>query len=189
LIPGYVIAMRYAQGGGLTPKRQQAREQVRMEAAKRFEAGEKTAGIAADLRVGVRQVEKWRKVWREGGTDALRSKGPVSVERLSPAQWTRLEAALRQGPAVHGWDDESQGWTLARIKTLIGRMFHVGYTLQGVWKLLHRHGWSAQVPVRRAIERSDEAVEVWKKEVWPQVEHPRATWAPTSASKTRQGRG
>ena len=90
---------------------------------------------------------------------------------------------------MHGWDDESQGWTLARIKTLIGRMFHVGYTLQGVWKLLHRHGWSAQVPVRRAIERSDEAVEVWKNEVWPQVEHPRATWAPTFASKTRQGRG
>ncbi|WP_433252697.1 hypothetical protein [Actinomadura nitritigenes] len=26
------------------------------------------------------------------------------------------------------------------MKLLIGRMFHVGYTIQGVWKLLRRHG-------------------------------------------------
>ncbi|MEO3766082.1 winged helix-turn-helix domain-containing protein [Streptomyces sp. B8F3] len=26
------------------------------------------------------------------------------------------------------------------MKLLIGRLFHVGYTLQGVWKLLRRHG-------------------------------------------------
>ncbi|MFD8723515.1 winged helix-turn-helix domain-containing protein [Streptomyces sp. NPDC059629] len=41
-------------------------------------------------------------------------------------------------------------------------MFHVRYTVQGLWKLLRRHGWSAQVPLRRAIERDDEAIEVWK---------------------------
>ncbi|MFI9752322.1 winged helix-turn-helix domain-containing protein [Streptomyces collinus] len=26
--------------------------------------------------------------------------------------------------------------------------------------MLRRHGWSAQVPVRRALERDDEAIEV-----------------------------
>lgn len=41
-----------------------------------------------------------------------------------------------RGPLAHGWDDEFQGWTLKRIKLLIGRMVHVGYTVQGVWKLL-----------------------------------------------------
>ncbi|MET9832332.1 winged helix-turn-helix domain-containing protein [Streptomyces sp. NPDC006385] len=68
-------------------------------------------------------------------------------------------------------------------------MFHVGYTIQGVWKMLRRHGWSAQVPLRRAIERDDEAVEVWKAEVWPQVKGPRRTWEPASASRTRRARG
>jgi putative transposase len=67
-------------------------------------------------------------------------------------------------------------------------MFHVGYTLRGVWKLLHRHGWSAQVPVRRVIERADEAVEVWKDEVCPQVEHPRDLGA-ASASRRPRGAG
>ncbi|MER6274554.1 winged helix-turn-helix domain-containing protein [Streptomyces sp900105755] len=36
--------------------------------------------------------------------------------------------------------------------------------------LLHRHGWSWQSLARRALERDEHAVELWKKDVWPQVE-------------------
>lgn len=31
---------------------------------------------------------------------------------------------------AHGWPD--QRWTLARVKTVIGRRFHKSYTIQGV---------------------------------------------------------
>jgi Winged helix-turn helix len=41
-----------------------------------------------------------------------------------------------------------QRWTLNRIKTLIGKLFHVGNTVEGTWKLMRRRGWSAQVSVR-----------------------------------------
>ncbi|MER6977487.1 winged helix-turn-helix domain-containing protein [Streptomyces carpinensis] len=37
----------------------------------------------------------------------------------------------------------------------------------GTWWLLKRNGWSWQRPARRAIERDDEVVELWTKEVWP----------------------
>ncbi|MER6075673.1 winged helix-turn-helix domain-containing protein [Streptomyces sp. NPDC001817] len=181
--------MRYAHGGGLTPKEQEKRERVRLEAAERFARGEKAEAVARELRVTSRSVRRWRREWEEGGADALRSKGPASVERLSPGQWERLECELKRDPLAHGWDDEFQGWTLKRVKLLIGRMFHVGFTIQGVWKLLRRHGWSAQVPLRRAVERDDEAIEVCKAEVWLQVNGPRRTWVPTSASRTRQARG
>ncbi|WP_225102335.1 winged helix-turn-helix domain-containing protein [Streptomyces sp. CoH27] len=181
--------MRYAHGGGLTPKGQEKRERVRLEVADRFARGEKTGAVARELRVTSRSVRRWRREWEEGGADALRSKGPGSVERLSSRQWERLERELKRGPLAHGSDDEFQGWTLKRVKLLIGRMFHVGYTIQCVWKLLRRHGWFAQVPLRRAIERDDKAIEMWKAEVWPQVKGPRRTWAPTSASRTRQARG
>ncbi|MFF0479154.1 winged helix-turn-helix domain-containing protein [Streptomyces sp. NPDC004284] len=43
----------------------------------------------------------------------------------------------------------------------------MGYTVEGTWQLLKRHGWSWQQPARRAIERDDVAVVVWKKETWP----------------------
>lgn len=180
--------MRYAQGGGLVPAEQEDRERLRFAAAERFARGDTTEQIAGDLRVTDRSVRRWRRVWRDGGVQALRSRGPMAVERLSPRQWARLEAELRRGPGVHGWD-EGQGWTLARVRLLIGRLFHVGYTVQGVWKLLRRHGWSAQVPVRRALERDDSQVEVWKAQVWPRVKASRRTWALTSASRTRRGRG
>ncbi|MEV8033615.1 helix-turn-helix domain-containing protein [Streptomyces sp. NPDC086182] len=60
--------MRYAQGGGLTAERRQPRERIRFEAGGRFERGERNAVIAKDLRVSERSVERWRRVWRAGGS-------------------------------------------------------------------------------------------------------------------------
>jgi transposase len=180
--------MRYAQRGGYTPAEQERREQLRLGAAGRFARGDSTAAIAADLRVTERTVRRWRQAWRRGGAAALQSRGPVSRERLSLQQWVRLEAELGRGPLAHGFAGD-QRWTLGRIKTMIGKLFHVGYTVEGTWKLMRRHGWSCQVPVRQAMERDDDAVAVWKAEVWPDIKAPRATWAPSSASRTRQARG
>ena len=180
--------MRYAQRGGYTPAEQQRRERLRLEAAGRFVRGDGINVIAHDLRVTEGSVRRWRQAWRDGGPGALRSKGPVSREELSLQQWARLEQELRKGPLAYGFAGD-QRWTLGRIKTLIGKLFHVGYTVEGVWKLMHRHGWSCQVPVRQAMERDDEAVAVWKAEVWPEIKEWRATWAPTSASRLRQARG
>jgi transposase len=134
--------MRYAQGGGLTGREREFREQVRLAAAEMFEAGEKNADVAAALRVSVRSVERWRAAWKVGGEQALASHGAASHPKLSPAQFARLEAELHAGPAAHGWAD--QRWTLARVKTLIGSMFHVSYTIGGVWALLRRNRWSWQ---------------------------------------------
>jgi len=112
----------------------------------------------------------------------------VSRERLSPQQWVRLELEQRKGRLAYGFAAD-QRWTLGRIKTLIGKLFRVGYTVEGTGKLMRRHGWSAQVPVRQAMERDDEAVAVWKAEVWPEIKARRATWAPSSALRTRRARG
>ncbi|MFF9607776.1 winged helix-turn-helix domain-containing protein [Streptomyces sp. NPDC014684] len=46
---------------------------------------------------------------------------------------------------------------------MIGRLFHVAYTVEGTWRLLKRYGCSWQQPTRRAIERDDDAVEVGRK--------------------------
>ena len=180
--------MRYGQRGGYTPAEQQRRERLRLGAAGRFAAGDSTGQIARDLRVMPGSVWRWRRAWAGGGAEALKSRGPVSAERLSREQWARLEQELRRGPLAHGLADD-QRWTLVRIKTLIGRLFHVGYTVEGVWRLLRRHGWSCQVPVRQAMERDEAAIAVWKAEVWPEIKAPPATWAPMSVSRTRQARG
>ena len=131
--------MRYAQRGGYTPAEQQRREQVRLQAAERFARGDAISEIAHDLRVTEGSVRRWHRAWREGGAAALWSRGPVSRERLSPQQWARLELELRKGPLAHGFAHD-QRWTLGRVKTLIGKLFHVGYTIEGTSKLL-RLAW------------------------------------------------
>ena len=75
-------------------------------------------------------------------------------------------------PLAHGFAND-QRWTLGRIKTLIGKVFHVGYTIAGTSKLMRRHGWSAQVPVRQALERDDAAVAVWRT---------RSAWSASSSA-------
>ncbi|WNO69499.1 winged helix-turn-helix domain-containing protein [Streptomyces sp. AM2-3-1] len=177
--------MRYAQGGGLTDAERATRERLRLLAVERFEGGQKNAEIAVALRISVRSVERWRQAWRESGEAGLLSKGSPGRPLLGEAQIVRLDRELERGPLAHGWAD--QRWTLARIKTVIGRLFHVSYTLEGTWRLLKRHGWSWQQPARRAIERDDDAVEVWKKETWPRVRALRRSAKPGSSSRTKQG--
>jgi transposase len=176
--------MRYPQGGGLTPERQAFREGIRLEAVERFAAGASSAGVAEELRVSVRSVQRWRRAWREEGTDGVRSTGPASLPKLSDALFAVLERELDKGPVAHGWPDQT--WTLSRIKTLIGRRFHKSLTLSGISQMLRRHGWSHQVPARRATERDEAAVAGWVKETWPSVEAPRRRGAPTSSSRTRR---
>jgi transposase len=169
----------------LTDAERAARQRIRLQAVRRFARGEKNWEIAAVLRVSERSVERWRRAWREHGEKGVLSKGSPGRPKLSDVQFPRLERELVRGPLVHGWAD--QRWTLARVKTLIGRLFHISYTVEGTWRLLKRHGCSWQQPARRAIERDEDAVELWKKEVWPRVRAPRRRSAPGSSSPTRQG--
>ncbi|MFK0112851.1 helix-turn-helix domain-containing protein [Streptomyces sp. NPDC091217] len=121
--------MRYAQGGGLTAAGRAARERVRLQVVERFERGEKSREIATMLRVSEWSVERWRRAWREQGKMGLLSAGSPGRPKLSAAQIERLQRELERGPLVHGWAD--QRWTLARVKTLIGRLFHTSYTVEG----------------------------------------------------------
>ncbi len=71
------------------------------------------------------------------------------------------------GPAACGYAD--QCWTLARVADQVWRRFGVEYTLAGMDVLLHRIGWSVQVPARRAAERDEEKIARWREDTWPVI--------------------
>jgi putative transposase len=140
---------------------------VRLQAAEWFTQDLPAAEIARRLRVSPNAVYVWRRQWRAGGLAALASKGPGgSACRLDGQRQARLARALEEGPAAHGFG-EDQRWTLARVAELIARLFHTRYTLRGVSYLLHRMGFSPQVPAHRAIERDEDAIATWQRETWP----------------------
>lgn len=137
-----------------------------MRAAEWFAQRVPVAEIAGRLRVSTNSVYVWRRRWESGGRVALVSKGSSGSScRLDESRLDRLAVALEQGPAAHGYR-EDQRWTLARVADLIARLFHIRYTLRGVSYLLHRMGFSPQVPAHRAVERDEQAIATWRKEAW-----------------------
>ena len=99
--------------------------------------------------------------------EALRSEeagvaGAAEPAAVGPAGAGTAErtagARVRGGPALDA----------GRIKTLIGKLFHVGLHRRGHLEAMRRAALvGPSVPVRQAMERDDEAVAVWKAEVWP----------------------
>jgi putative transposase len=132
-------------------------------------------------------VNRWRRALASGGREALASKGAGGAQcKLSPAQVAGLERILDAGPAAAGYSD--QCWTLARVAEQCWRRFGVEYTLAGMAVLLHRLGWSVQVPARRAAERDEDKIARWREDTWPVIKAPRRTWAPGWSSKTSPAR-
>jgi transposase len=179
--------MRYGEGGGLDAAERARRERVRLAAAEMMEAGASDKEIARAFRVSRMSVNRWRRALASGGRQALASKGAGGAKcKLSAAQVAELEAVLDAGPAAAGYVD--QCWTLARVTDQVWRRFGVEYTLAGMDVLLHRLGWSVQVPARRAAERDEEKIARWREDTWPVIKKRRRTWAPGSAGKTSQAR-
>ena len=175
--------MRYAQGGGLTAEECARRERVRLAAAEWIEEGAKDAEVAVRFRVTPMSANRWRRALGAGGRPALASKGAGGARcKLSPAQLDELQVLLDAGPAAWGWAD--QCWTLPRIAEVVRTRFGVEYTLPGLDLLLHRLGWSVQVPARQAAERNEEQIAAWREETWPEIKRRRRTWAPGWSSKT-----
>ncbi|MFD9610772.1 winged helix-turn-helix domain-containing protein [Streptomyces sp. NPDC059083] len=91
--------------------------------------------------------------------------GSCTAAEAEPEAIHAAGGGAGQRARLRGWED--QRWKLERVRTVIGRRFHLTYTVQGVRKLLVRNGWSCQVPARRAMEWDDGAVAGWVKEVGP----------------------
>jgi transposase len=161
--------MRYPDGGGLTARGRSRREQVRLEAAEMFAQDADARQVARFLRVSTKSVYQWRRAWRAGGDAALASKGPGgNACKLDEDQLARLSTALDAGPAACGWD-AGQRWTLARAAALITRLFGASYTLRGTSYLLHRMGFTPQVPAHRAAERDEDAIAAWRSQTRAKV--------------------
>jgi transposase len=160
--------MRYPDGGGLTAEERARRERVRLAAAGWIEEGATDREVAARFRVTRMSANRWRRALAAGGRPALASKGPGGARcKLTAAQRDELQVLLDAGPAAWGWTD--QCWTLPRIAAVVHERFGVDYTLPGLDLLLHRMGWSVQVPARRAAERDEEQITAWPEEAWPAI--------------------
>jgi putative transposase len=159
----------YGDGGGLDQAERGWRERVRQRAAELFAQGMPATEVAGILEVSTKSAYQWRRAWTAGGARALASRGASGPDpKLSDEQLARLKQRLDEGPAAAGYG-EDQRWTLARVVALIATMFHLRVGSTTAWQAMRRLGYTAQLPIHRAVERDEQAIAHWRRYQWPAV--------------------
>ncbi|MYQ47581.1 helix-turn-helix domain-containing protein [Streptomyces sp. SID4985] len=149
--------------------RPQLAEARRVRAVELFGDGVSNAEIARAVGVCAESVRRWRRVWEEGGADALRRRAATGrPPKLDDAQAETVRVALERGAQVHGF--EADLWTLERVGIVVERVTGVSLSRASVWRLLTgRLGWSLQRPERRAVERDESEIARWIAHEWPRI--------------------
>ncbi len=155
-----------------TKGRAETLEMRRVIGGRLLQEGKGVRAVARIVGVTPTSVLRWKKVLEKEGVEGLKAKPHAGRQpRLTAEQKETLEAILRQGPVANGFATDL--WTLKRVAQVIERHFGVRYHVSQVWKILRGLGWSAQKPERRARERDEEAIRIWREERWPQVKKSR----------------
>jgi transposase len=86
---------------------------------------------------------------------------------LSPGQRLLIPEFLWHGPEAYGF--RGAVWTCARVAQVIREELGVAYHKGHVSRLLRQLGWTPQMPIKRASQRDEQAIEHWRNDVWPRL--------------------
>jgi transposase len=113
-------------------------------------------------------VSQWVSAARAGGCDVLLARpGPGRPPKLTAQQRDLVPDFLWHGPEAYGFRGEV--WTCRRVAAVLKEEFGIAYSKSQVARLLKDLGWTPQVPILRALQRDEEAIERWRVAVWPQL--------------------
>ena len=139
-----------------------AREERRRLAYRWLRREVSKAEIARRLGVSYKTVWMWEKRRRSQGPQSWReAPHPGRQRKLTQEQHERLRKILLEGARAHGY--ETDLWTLKRVTEVVAQEFGEEYTESGVWHVLRDLGFSAQVPLPRALERDEPYIRHWRK--------------------------
>jgi putative transposase len=136
--------------------------------------------IAAAVGRSRQFVDEWVGRYRKGGTDALVPKPqPGAARRLSAEQEAQLCAMLESGPPP---EDGIAAYNGPILREKIEQLFGKAYSLNGVYKLLHRLGYNDLMPRPRHPDTDPAALEAFKKKSCRSVWLNSKPSTPTNAS-------
>lgn len=135
--------------------------------------GWKQRDIAEAFGVSESTVSKWVANMDQPGDEAWRTK-PYGHRppKLTEKQWQLIPDLLSHGAESYGFRGEL--WTCARVRTALREEFGVEYHKAHVSRLLKALQWTPQMPIERASQRDEEAIEKWRVEVWPMLKKRRS---------------
>jgi transposase len=128
--------------------------------------GWKQRAIAAALGATKGAVSQGMAAARRGGREALRAHPGRGIKpKLAPEQIRLIPDFLWHGAEAYGFRGDVG--TCERVAGVLHEEFGVSSSKGQASRLLKRRGGTPQVPITRAIQRDEEAIERWRVESWP----------------------
>ena len=148
-------------------------ERRRRLAVDRLREGYTQPEVADFLKVNVRTVRKWWRLYRKQGDHGLDAKAhPGRPRKLARRQEGSVLKWLRKSPKSFGFATDL--WTAPRLTQVIQRKFGIPFHPRYLNQWLAERRITPQKPQRQARERNDEEVQRWKKHDWPRLKNGRA---------------
>jgi transposase len=140
-------------------------------AVERVREGESASDVIAGYGFNRTTIYKWlNAALRPGlGIKALRStKGSGRPRTLTPTQEAQVFRWITgSDPRQYGLDFGL--WTRSIVVELIEKIFGIRLGLTAVGELLAKLGLTPQKPLQRAYQRDPEAIEKWRREIFPAI--------------------
>ena len=144
-------------------------EQIRVRAVQRVQQGESPEKVIATLGFSRACIYNWLARYRAGGWHALRSGRPSGrPKKLSGRQIAWIYKTISDKDPLQ-LKFSFALWTRNMVTRLIRKQFNLKLSESSVGRLLHQMGFSCQKPLYRAYQQDPEAVEHWKKTVFPGI--------------------
>ncbi len=149
----------------------QTLEAIRMMAVERVREGEAPSAVIQSYGFCRTTIYKWL-------SKLDRAKNDPSVLVSRPATGRPRRLTTRQEQQIFKWingkDPRQYGfdfglWTRRIVADLIERKFGHAYSLASVGELLARLNLTPQKPLQRAYQRDPEAIDRWKRELFPAI--------------------
>jgi transposase len=153
-------------------KAQDWRECRRKRAFELREFGWSEYAIAQALGVTQGAVSQWLSRSSGDGEPAWANKPhPGRPAKLTEPQLLMIPDMLSHG--AEAWGFRGEVWTAARVALVLHWQFGVRYHKAHVTRLLKQLQWSPQMPIERAIQRDEAAIERFRLVRWPELKKTR----------------
>lgn len=146
-----------------------SKEAIRIRAVEQIEQGTSPEQVAEVFGVNRRTVYRWLERIHHGGVEALRNQAkPGRPRKLTASDFQWLSRVIRQcDPRQYRFGFAL--WTREIVRELLRRERGIRVSEVTVGRVLRRLGLTPQRPLRRAWEQAPEAVEQWKRTIYPEI--------------------
>jgi transposase len=146
-------------------------ETIRLMAVERVREGEAASAVIASYGFSRTTIYKWLTAAAKPGVGlrALRARpAPGRPRSLTPRQEQQVFRWIN-GKDPRQYDLDFGLWTRSVVADLIARKFGIRLGLTAVGELLAKLNLTPQKPLQRAYQRDPEAIQRWRREIYPAI--------------------